>query len=723
MRISIWFLFFLVQLILSSDCRGQSIEYEELARIPLTDVRNAYIAPYGGIFVISNSKLYKSIDNGKLWDEVNGFPEGFVPGYVSFLADGSAIIGSSVTSIIRDPLIFRDGSWNRLFSKNFSLGRWHLKGNEAYYVKTDSIFRSIDKGRTYDSFKRYSDKGLISYLHVYNEQYFLVSTMSDSSSSTNRFLLEKYDDEFNWISSKVLPEGLGPMSGYYIGFFANQIILHKSYDIELHYSADVGKTFETLDLNGRSLNGRSIFNNYFYFRSRDTLFSLKLGGAHLTENINPVDTISPFESLSFHGKYLLYTGSNHLRIIDRQLGTEIEINDFPFLNSEIIKFKIDKDIIYASTEHVLFQSKDEGNSWVKLFDSRDRRINAWALTEEGSITLGTDDIISNKTNSVAQISQSGVVDYWDLLSNNNEVFSLDNGRYRVVTSNSDCFDVSTHVYISVDNLPFEKYFLNPEHCLSRNMSAVLLNEKIYLFGDKHSDNGIYHIIDVNDNFKIEKIQDVTSSSSSLNYYSIINGGGEIYVYPKSLESWGRGSDSYPVYYSPNISELDIEPVGRAPQGRFMQTDNNDRAFILQSDGTHYVRSDYAIDYDKVEIKNKSFETFIDGDFDSQNRLVIAVEDGRVLRAVTDGITTSTANVEHVDFTLSPNPASEVLHISISDGESSTITISDISGRIVSVSQHQKLKFNIDIAELTNGIYFLSFQNESRSKGTRKFVKM
>jgi len=69
---------FLLLLFIGIDyLHGQTIEYEELAQIPLTDVDYVTVAPYGAIFMLSQGNLYRSTDEGVDWTRLADFPQGF----------------------------------------------------------------------------------------------------------------------------------------------------------------------------------------------------------------------------------------------------------------------------------------------------------------------------------------------------------------------------------------------------------------------------------------------------------------------------------------------------------------------------------------------------------------------------------------------------------------------------------------------------------------------
>jgi hypothetical protein len=87
---------------------------------------------------------------------------------------------------------------------------------------------------------------------------------------------------------------------------------------------------------------------------------------------------------------------------------------------------------------------------------------------------------------------------------------------------------------------------------------------------------------------------------------------------------------------------------------------------------------------------------------------------------TTGVNENTTNVESTTLSVYPNPATDVLNISLSNGTAiETVNIYNISGKLVNNS---KLNGNqIDISQLNNGVYMLEVLTANGSFKT-KFVK-
>jgi len=72
----------------------------------------------------------------------------------------------------------------------------------------------------------------------------------------------------------------------------------------------------------------------------------------------------------------------------------------------------------------------------------------------------------------------------------------------------------------------------------------------------------------------------------------------------------------------------------------------------------------------------------------------------------------------------PNPASDLLSVSLPDGEMDNLTVSDITGRQVlnlNLNGSNGL-VNLDLSELAHGLYFVSVSNNNERLGLAKFIK-
>jgi hypothetical protein len=80
------------------------------------------------------------------------------------------------------------------------------------------------------------------------------------------------------------------------------------------------------------------------------------------------------------------------------------------------------------------------------------------------------------------------------------------------------------------------------------------------------------------------------------------------------------------------------------------------------------------------------------------------------------------NGETLDFTLFPNPATNMLQLKTEDLKVSNVVITDISGRVVAkrtVTPNKEIK--LDISALPKGMYFLKMDTD-KGAASSKFVK-
>ncbi|KAA5533617.1 T9SS type A sorting domain-containing protein [Taibaiella lutea] len=90
--------------------------------------------------------------------------------------------------------------------------------------------------------------------------------------------------------------------------------------------------------------------------------------------------------------------------------------------------------------------------------------------------------------------------------------------------------------------------------------------------------------------------------------------------------------------------------------------------------------------------------------------------------INGGTAIHNVNGEILDFTLFPNPATDVLQLETKDLKVNNVTITDISGRIVvkkTVAPAGEIK--LDIATLPRGMYFLKMDTD-KGVASSKFIK-
>lgn len=89
---------------------------------------------------------------------------------------------------------------------------------------------------------------------------------------------------------------------------------------------------------------------------------------------------------------------------------------------------------------------------------------------------------------------------------------------------------------------------------------------------------------------------------------------------------------------------------------------------------------------------------------------------RIIRLNNPSITLSTADLTKEQFVIYPNPTSGIVQLNM---DAKTITVTDILGKSLFIQKNVK---NIDLSNLTKGIYFLNIEMENGSKEVKKIIK-
>jgi hypothetical protein len=90
-----------------------------------------------------------------------------------------------------------------------------------------------------------------------------------------------------------------------------------------------------------------------------------------------------------------------------------------------------------------------------------------------------------------------------------------------------------------------------------------------------------------------------------------------------------------------------------------------------------------------------------------------------------GCTVSTAiggNVNEIRFSLSPNPVTDRLSLTYTEGSLKTATITDIAGRTLIQQTVNDKQAEINVQSLPKGLYLLTVQTTDGKRGVQKFIK-
>jgi hypothetical protein len=73
-----------------------------------------------------------------------------------------------------------------------------------------------------------------------------------------------------------------------------------------------------------------------------------------------------------------------------------------------------------------------------------------------------------------------------------------------------------------------------------------------------------------------------------------------------------------------------------------------------------------------------------------------------------------------NFTVSPNPANEVINVKLNNAENAVITISDLAGKVVSTTTSNGISTSVSTAGLNSGVYLVNV-TIGNSTSTQKVV--
>jgi hypothetical protein len=76
--------------------------------------------------------------------------------------------------------------------------------------------------------------------------------------------------------------------------------------------------------------------------------------------------------------------------------------------------------------------------------------------------------------------------------------------------------------------------------------------------------------------------------------------------------------------------------------------------------------------------------------------------------LTDDATLNTNEINTVsNFTVSPNPANEVINIKLNNADNAVISITDLTGKTISTTTTNGVSTSVSTAGLNSGVYFVN----------------
>lgn len=108
-------------------------------------------------------------------------------------------------------------------------------------------------------------------------------------------------------------------------------------------------------------------------------------------------------------------------------------------------------------------------------------------------------------------------------------------------------------------------------------------------------------------------------------------------------------------------------------------------------------------------------------FDQSTSAFTLSSPGAVMVRLTDDPTANISEVENTfGLNVYPNPANEVINVSLNKSINATISVVDVAGKVVKTSSINGMTSSINASDLTNGIYYVTIA-EGNSTSTQKVV--
>ncbi len=105
-----------------------------------------------------------------------------------------------------------------------------------------------------------------------------------------------------------------------------------------------------------------------------------------------------------------------------------------------------------------------------------------------------------------------------------------------------------------------------------------------------------------------------------------------------------------------------------------------------------------------------------------NHYQLTIENGEGDWAVYNSVLLSIPSFNQNSFTLYPNPVKEVLNITTRFPEAFTVSIYDMTGKLLKSQVFDAAQNQMDVKQLNSGLYFAVFESETGEQVSKKFVK-
>jgi hypothetical protein len=160
--------------------------------------------------------------------------------------------------------------------------------------------------------------------------------------------------------------------------------------------------------------------------------------------------------------------------------------------------------------------------------------------------------------------------------------------------------------------------------------------------------------------------------------------------------------------------------------------------LFEITGDHYILIDLCSPDDPNELMFMQQHDLIFGDLSSSTMtyynpftyiietiddyLKLTITNGEGDWAVYNSVLLSTTSFTQNSFTFYPNPAKEILTIATRFSESFTTNVYDMTGKLLQSQVFATAPYQMNVASLNPGVYFVVFENGTGEWVSKKFVK-
>ena len=702
-RCSISALFLLLLLSFMTTATAQQVRLEPLAPVPEVSIDQSYVSPLNHIYLRSNAGMHFSTNQGQSWEKVE-LPNNEIPIAVHFLESGPTLMKTSNEAYLEE-----NGQWIKLINPDTT--EWQVLetfGDDVIRTISGKLYRSDRYGADLQEIILPSEE--VRLLDIYTSPNFVhVITTPKQISFPSVYSALVYDNQLQFMHSVELPSyDFHDKSSYVLK--DDLLITANSNTISI--SNDNGLSFIEGSIN-RIRNTGMVYDsgNLYYVTGglRPTHFSVIQ--LDLTDfELGSTDTLHSFiQPISINGS------DNALGLLinsDYQLGysslsPQVEVNffetDIRTTAADLSKFMIKNGKYYGMTDRFIYESSDQGASWVRRGKELTLQIANYDVHNNGEIMIcGSERFWINETVYLIQTDDSTIRlpeafaephIYFSELSENNHL-SIRNGfkdvaGYFINSIGYNLFLVGEKDKMSFPDDPYTKndrvYLTNPQNAQRRVMSIVSTDQWL---NPEHIE---FSSEELPENWQL--------STSTLSPDEVLYVMGR----DKLCISQDLG-DSYAIY------DLDTLDTSQKIHLTFRPFD--ERLFFIQNSQIMYQSNSQYV-FDSLTIIDAKLTTFSKLSFDENGFLITTASSNENNSGLYRGLPilpelTSTTDPSAISIQLFPNPASSEVIVGIDNSDWLQLQIRTPQGALLETLNIPGSQFNIDLSNYPDGILYLTF---------------